>query len=141
MKFELHSVVPFEALDEKLIREYSSAAEGVIHIPQNFVFSIAIVSDEEIRKMNKQYRNKDKPTDVLSFRYDDNHGEIVLSADRIRAQAKEYGHSVEAEAAFNLIHGILHIQGWDHERSAEEAKEMSSLEKRIIELCGLEFAR
>lgn len=141
MKFELHTGVPFDALDEKSIEKYSSAAERVVDIPKDFLFSIAIVSDDEIQKMNKQYRKKDKPTDVLSFRYDDEHGEIVLSADRIHAQAEEYGHPVEAEAAFNLIHGILHILGWDHERSEEEATKMRALEIQIIKLCGLEFAR
>jgi probable rRNA maturation factor len=78
---------------------------------------------------------------VLSFRYDDDTAEIILSAQKIRAQAKEYGHTQKMEAAFLLVHGLLHTLGWDHERSAKEAKEMRDLEVTILRRCGIECAR
>lgn len=139
--FELHTTVPFRSLSRSEIQRTFRNTEKIVRIPQRFHFSVAIVSDRAIRKFNKEYRGKDKPTDVLSFRYTDDAGEIILSAQRIRAQAKEYGHTIQAEAVFLLVHGILHIMGWDHERSEKEARAMRQLEQRIIRLCGLAFAR
>lgn len=141
MTFELHKAVPFRYLTRPQAAKLFRAAEKVVDIPKSFLFSVAVVSDERIHEMNRIYRHKDKPTDVLSFRYDELTGEIILSADTIRAQATEFGHSIHVEAAFMLVHGILHVLGWDHERSAKEAREMRSLEHSILRLCGLAFAR
>ena len=141
MTHEVHDTVSFDALPHELVDTLFMKAGVVVDIPEQFNFSVAIVTDKEIQPMNKQYRGKDYPTDVLSFRYDEYSGEIVLSADRIRAQAEEFGHTPTVEAAFMLVHGILHIMGWDHERSEKEAKEMRQLEHQILRQCGLAFAR
>ncbi|MBI2411334.1 MAG: rRNA maturation RNase YbeY [Candidatus Kerfeldbacteria bacterium] len=141
MTFDIHRAVRFSALPTPLIRQLFRAAGKTVDIPASFHFSIAVVSDATIKIANQRYRHKNTPTDVLSFRYSDVSGEILLSADRIRAQAQAFGHTVQVEAAFMLVHGILHILGWDHERSAREAREMRQLEHTILRLCGLAFAR
>lgn len=139
--FELANTVQSSIYSEENIQHILAAASQVIDIPADFLFSIAIVSDDEIQPLNKQYRQKDYPTDVLSFRYDDESGEIIISDDRVREQATEYGNTLEEEGMFMIVHGILHIMGWDHERSIEEDKEQRELEVQILELCGLKCAR
>jgi rRNA maturation RNase YbeY len=106
--------------------------------------SLALVGDAEIRKLNAQYRGKDYATDVLSFPADDEFsapvhllGDVVISLDKTRAQAKERGRSVNEELAILLIHGIVHLLGYDHERSARDARIMARVERRIHRaLCG-----
>lgn len=141
MTYEVRKTVPLQALTRARIEELLSAVKKIIRVPRSFQLSIAVVSDKEIRQANRRYRGKDAPTDVLSFRYEEHLGEVLLSAPRIRAQAKEYGNSITEEAMFLLVHGILHIFGWDHERSAKEAREMRALEEKILHLCGLDCAR
>ncbi|MGL5041547.1 MAG: rRNA maturation RNase YbeY [Culicoidibacterales bacterium] len=108
--------------------------------------SILFVTDEEIKETNKQYRNKDAVTDVITFAFDDyddqiiyddipdaviSLGEILVSVDRMRAQAIEYGHSIKREFCFLLLHGFLHIQGYDH-LVTEDEKEMFALQEDIL---------
>jgi probable rRNA maturation factor len=128
-------------LTEELVQQLFDAAANTVDIPASLEWSIAIVSDQEIQAINKQYRQQDKPTDVLSFRYDDTTAEIVISAERVQAQAEEYGNTLKEESAWMVVHGILHSLGWDHERSEEEAKEQRALEVAILEQCGLKCAR
>lgn len=141
MIVEMNNTVGLRALPASLVRQLFSSAARTVCIPKQFHFSVGIITDRAIRDMNKTYRGKNTPTDVLSFRYDDQHGEIVISADRVRAQAREYGHAMRTEAAFLLVHGILHIMGWDHERSEKEAREMRGLEERTLRRCGFNYAR
>jgi probable rRNA maturation factor len=100
---------------------------------QDSELSILIVNDTKIRKLNAQYRNIDKPTDVLSFSQDDDSsekmdlhllGDVVVSAETAKRQAVEHQLVFTEELALLIIHGILHLNGLDHERSPEEAKEM-----------------
>ncbi len=100
---------------------------------QNSEISILLVTDAKIRKLNAQYRNIDKPTDVLSFPQDndgldelDIHllGDVVISVETAKRQAREHGHTFSEELTLLLIHGILHLTGLDHERSSKEAKQM-----------------
>jgi probable rRNA maturation factor len=100
---------------------------------QDSELSILIVNDAKIRKLNAQYRNIDKPTDVLSFAQEDDGmenmaphllGDIVVSAETAKRQAKEHQLAFTEELALLIIHGILHLQGLDHERSPGEAREM-----------------
>jgi probable rRNA maturation factor len=141
MKIEMNRTVAFPAVTNMLIRKIYKAAEQIISIPRNYTLSVAIVSNAAIQNMNRIYRKKNYPTDVLSFRYDEEHAEVVLSAQKIRSQAKEYGHSQKMEAAFLLVHGLLHTLGWDHERTAKEAKEMRAREEQILRRCGIDCAR
>ena len=105
--------------------------------------SLAIVGNTEIRKLNAEYRKRDYPTDVLSFPSDTVLptgrrvlGDVIISVDRAQEQAEERGRTLHEEIVTLLIHGILHLLGYDHERSAKEARSMARLEKKIYQkLC------
>jgi len=99
--------------------------------------SVLITDDEYIRELNRQYRDKDAPTDVLSFPLYDEDGEldeeelgdIVISLERAALQAEEYGHTLEREVAFLTAHSMLHLIGYDHEDSEDE---MFSKQEEIL---------
>ena len=84
--------------------------------------SILVTTNEEIQKINREYRNKDMPTDVISFAYNETEnfgeinmlGDIVISIDRVKEQSSEYGHSDKREFFYVLCHGMLHLLGYDH---------------------------
>lgn len=105
--------------------------------------SVALVDNAEIRKLNAKFRARDYPTDVLSFPVGDALppgvrllGDVVISVEKAKEQAKERRRSLSEEMALLLIHGIVHLLGYDHERSAKEARIMGRLEKKIYrELC------
>ena len=96
--------------------------------------SVAFVSPEEIHKLNKKYRKKDKPTDVLSFEkvsdFRDECAEIIICPAVVRENAKESRLSLKKELAKILIHGVLHALGYDHEKSEKDAALMG--EKEIL---------
>lgn len=95
--------------------------------------SIAFVSPQEIQKLNKQYRKKDKPTDVLSFEkvtsFKDEHSEVVICPFVVRQQAESSPLPLKKELAKTLIHGLLHVLGYDHEISAAEEIRMQEKER------------
>lgn len=141
-----------EALVEKVVQK---ALE--VEVEDDYEVSVSFVDNEEIKELNKQYRNKDAATDVLSFpllefeetEEDFNNeeeylqeemllGDIVISLERAQEQAGEYGHSFEREVAFLLVHGVLHLLGMDHE-TEEEEKEMQQKQEHILSL--LQIAR
>ncbi|MFH1894334.1 MAG: rRNA maturation RNase YbeY [Patescibacteria group bacterium] len=98
----------------------------------NLDISIALVNPSEIKNLNKKYRKKDKPTDVLSFTYKDSlgrspagkAGEIVICPQIIKENAERFGESFKKEMARVLIHGILHILGYDHKKDGAKVKKM-----------------
>lgn len=96
--------------------------------------SLLLTSDEIIKELNNQYRNKDKPTDVLSFPMEDKLmlGDIAISIDTAKKQAEEREIALEREVAFLFIHGLLHLLGYDHETSIEDEKEMFELQENIL---------
>lgn len=141
IEFEVNRTVALDELTDDLITQLFTAAQQNVTIPSALTYSIGIVDDDVIARLNEQYRHKRGPTDVLSFRYTDTTAEIVISAPRARQQAAELGHSVAQEAAWLLVHGILHTLGWDHERSKQEARDQRSKEIEILRLCGLDSAR
>lgn len=106
------------------------------------ILSCTIVDDAEIWKINREYRTVDRPTDVISFAYDDDSsdaeepfddlGEIVISLDTAKKQAAFYKHPVERELAFLFIHGFLHLCGYDHMKSEKDAEVMFDLQNRIL---------
>ena len=98
--------------------------------------TIAFVSDKSIHKLNREFRNVDKPTDVLSFPAEDetNLGDIAISVDTAAAQAKENGLTFEAEIAQLILHGLLHLSGYDHET---DNGEMNRLELRLRKKLGI----
>ena len=99
---------------------------------------LIFVDDKEIQELNKTYRQKDKPTDVLSFPLEDMPGmplgSIIISIDTAKKQAKEFGHSTEEEIKLLFIHGLLHLLGYDHEVDNGEMREK---EKEVIEKFSL----
>jgi probable rRNA maturation factor len=98
--------------------------------------SIAIVPDARIRALNRQYRRKDAPTDVLSFPADEpgTLGDIVIAAGVARRQAREAGHSLQTELRVLALHGLLHLLGYDHEH---DDGRMARLERRLRAKGGL----
>ena len=118
-------------------------------VHKSFEISISIVTDEEIRRINKEFRRIDKATDVLSFpqfdfsvvnpvESDENMllGDIIISIDKAKNQAEEYGHPLQRELAFLTAHSILHLLGYDHE-TQEEEKDMRLRQKNILLNAGI----
>ena len=114
--------------------------------------SVSFVDNEAIHKLNLEYREKDKPTDVLSFPMWekeelsdgsalDGHavtlGDIIISAEKAKSQAEEYGHSLEREICFLSVHSILHLLGYDHETSEEDEIYMKTKQEDVLVKIGL----
>lgn len=102
--------------------------------------SLILVDLDEIHRINKEYRGIDRPTDVISFEEDDEEdenylGDIFICIDKVYEQAKSYGHSNEREFAFLLIHGILHLSGYDHIEKEDEIK-MFAKQDEILNKLG-----
>lgn len=99
---------------------------------------LIVTSNEQIQKINKEYRDIDKPTDVLSFPYEEMPmaplGSIVISIDYVQNKAKEFGHSEDDEFTLLFIHGLLHLLGYDHECDNGEMREMEEKLIRKLEL-------
>ena len=120
----------------------------------NIYINIILTDPNNIRKTNKQYRNIDKETDVLSFPMFEKEeienlknsknlvpevlGDIMISVERVKKQAKEYGHSFERELAYMLVHGFYHLMGYDH---IEEEDKKQMREKEEIVLSKLRIVR
>ena len=132
-------------LEEAILK---AAAESLKYeeFDENCEISVSIVDNEEIRQINKQFRNIDRATDVLSFpmltfeegeeaEVNENDeiilGDIIISLERAREQAEEYGHSLKREVAFLTAHSMLHLLGYDHMEPEEEA-EMFGRQKEIL---------
>ncbi len=96
--------------------------------------SILLTDDDGIRGLNKRYRNIDRPTDVLSFPMDDPYmrGDIVVSLESVSAQAVEYSVSFDEELARLLVHGLLHLIGYDHVIGGRQAKKMKDKEGELL---------
>lgn len=139
--------------EEKLIKEVvSRVLEEEKVLPEVDVY-ITLTNNEEIHKINKEYRDVDRPTDVLSFpMYERDEiaglkndtddeiekilGDIIVSIEKVREQAEEYGHSFERELAYLVTHGMLHLLGYDH--MIEEEKEvMRKREEEILETLNI----
>lgn len=115
-------------------------------LSESGILSVVLVNNKEIQKLNKQWRDKDYATDVLSFPMNldlDSAGEgvplelgeLVISVEKAREQSEEYAHSFERELCFLFVHGCLHILGFDHMNTAEE-KDMFARQEAILQKCG-----
>ncbi|MGD6841293.1 rRNA maturation RNase YbeY [Bacillus infantis] len=113
--------------------------------------SVTFVTNDRIQEINREYRDKDKPTDVISFAMEELGegeteiagegiprvlGDIIISIQRTEEQAGEYGHTFERELGFLAVHGFLHLLGYDHETDEEE-REMFGRQKDILDEYGL----
>ena len=97
--------------------------------------SILLTDDDGIRGLNKKYRGIDRPTDVLSFSLDDSYmlGDIVISLERVSVQAKDYCVSFDEELSRLLLHGLLHLLGYDHVTGGRQAKLMKDKEGELLD--------
>lgn len=86
--------------------------------------SIVFVKPDKIKELNKKYRKKNRPTDVLSFKYNNNLGEIVICPEVVKKNSEKFDSNFKKESAKVLIHGILHLFGFNHEVSKRKAREM-----------------
>jgi len=97
--------------------------------------SIVLVKPAAIKKLNQKYRKKNQPTDVLSFKGDESLaelGEIVICPEEVKKNAKKFNLSLKKELSFVLIHGILHLLGYNHEGAKKEAEKMKEKEKYYL---------
>ena len=101
--------------------------------------SVVFLSSVKMQKINKQFRNLNKPTDILSFASIDPQslGELLLCIDVLKKQAKSQKHSLRLEISYMLIHGILHLLGYDHEISLNEEKLMFRIQDRCFKKLSL----
>jgi len=143
-------IATIEKVVEHCVKDFSKKCNHKIAV------SVIIVDNEEMRLINMQNRNIDRPTDVLSFPMfeidpfseefpemeldlDTGYvllGDIAVSAELTHQQAQEYGHSFHREIGFLISHGVFHMLGYDHE-SPEDEKRMMSLQEEVLSLLGL----
>ena len=133
--------------NEEVIERVCQEAALVYGLGPNAEIIILLCHNEYIHELNKQYRDIDRPTDVLSFALNEGEedgydgpdtallGDIVISLDKVQEQADEYGHSFERELAYLTIHGMLHILGYDHMEPDDKA-EMRKEEEFILTRLG-----
>ena len=116
-----------KVFDELYIRIFKH-----LKLDGEFMTDVSIVNNEDIHVINREYRNVDRPTDVISFAFQDEEsekelkggpislGEIIISYEKAEEQAKEYGHSLLREMSFLFTHGMLHLLGYDHMKKEDE---------------------
>lgn len=136
---------------QKLLEKGLSAVLSLCDESDEAEVSLSLVTDDQIRQLNRDYRGIDRPTDVLSFALKEDNpqdpqvfgvqdnllGDIVISVERAQCQADEYGHSFERELLYLAIHGILHLLGYDHE-TEEERVTMRTKEEEVLDFLGLQ---
>ncbi|MFC0233182.1 rRNA maturation RNase YbeY [Vagococcus entomophilus] len=148
---ETEKLVGKQIEDIENILEFSAS---YLSLPKNTEMSVTFMDNQKIQEINRKYRDKDAPTDVISFALEEtgegelpvffdeemeiprNLGDIMISIERAQEQAEEYGHSFERELGFLAIHGFLHINGYDH-MTEEEETVMFSLQRKILDAYGL----
>ena len=145
----INKVKGFEVKEfRKDFKSIVKEAKKILDIDNNLAFSVTLCKSEYIAKLNKEYRNIDKETDVLSFAIEDDSdeddlldmldfvgareiGDIIINLDRVESQANEYGHSQRREMCFLFTHGLLHLLGYDH-MNKEDEKEMFKYQEEIL---------
>ena len=146
--------VPTEEIKE--IENLLQFAAGFLEIAEDTEMSVTFTDNAGIQVINRDYRGKDMPTDVISFALEDegedelpiifddeelaelprNLGDLIISTERAAEQAFEYGHTLEREMGFLAVPGFLHLTGYDH-MEPEDEKEMFGLQKEILDAYGL----
>ncbi|GAB7232290.1 rRNA maturation RNase YbeY [Facklamia hominis] len=140
-----------------LLKGLINLASKKLEVNPHSEVDISIVDNERIQQLNRDFRNKDQATDVLSFALNEGEewleldsfieleecpqiaphlGDIIISIERAKEQAIEYGHSIDRELGFLAVHGFLHLNGFDHQ-TAEEEKEMFALQDEVLKEYGL----
>ncbi|KRM91025.1 rRNA maturation RNase YbeY [Liquorilactobacillus cacaonum] len=139
-----------------LVKNVLDYAGKYINLPDDTEMSVTLMDNERIHEINKQYRGVDKPTDVISFAIEEesdddlpiilpddedfdvpkNIGDIMVSMDKVKEQAEYLEHSEERELGFLVVHGFLHLNGYDHMRKEDE-EVMFGLQREILDAYGL----
>ena len=127
----------FNETNVDLTKELQELQELLVNIAKderldNILFNVIIIDNSRIRELNREYRNIDRETDVISFALEDDKtfnleeirilGDIYISVDKAKSQALEYGHSFKRELSFLAVHGFLHLLGYDHVEKDDEEK-------------------
>ncbi len=140
----------FNETKEELTNELEIVHKVLIHGLEKLkideaIFNIIIVNNDYIHKLNKDYRNIDRETDVITFALEDDQtfnpevrilGDVYISIDKAKSQSIEYGHSLLRELCFLSVHGMLHLLGYDH-MNKEDEKIMFSLQEEILDEMGI----
>ena len=131
-----------EELDDELKKVHEVLIHGLKKIKiDEAIFNVIIVYNDYIHKLNKDYRNIDRETDVITFALEDDKtfnpdirilGDVYISIDKAKSQSVEYGHSLLRELAFLAVHGMLHLLGYDHMNKDDE-KVMFTLQEEILD--------
>ncbi len=135
---------------EQLIEQCTRAALEEEQIPEDAQVSVTLVDNDTIRELNREHRDIDRATDVLSFPLGDDDsfdtdpdtgaillGDIVISLERAQEQAAEYGHSYRREVAFLITHSLFHLLGYDHVNGEEEEKLMFGKQEKVLQKLGI----
>jgi len=146
----MNTTISFEpetlTIDEKIFSELLRAADvvGEIYGVENCELSITLTDDKNIHAMNKKFRDVDRATDVLSFAFRESDepeiigtgfeilGDVIISLERAKVQAEEFGHTFLREIIFLEVHGLLHLLGYDHMQD-DERQEMEAEQRFIME--------
>ncbi|MDI7740801.1 rRNA maturation RNase YbeY [Lysinibacillus fusiformis] len=135
----------------ELVEKLLQHAADYLSIEDGSEVSITFVTNEKIHEINREYRDKDQPTDVISFALEEMGegeveivgegiprilGDIIISTDRTKEQADDFGHSFERELGFLAVHGFLHLLGYDH-MTEEDEKVMFGKQDEILSSYGL----
>ncbi|MFW6272597.1 MAG: rRNA maturation RNase YbeY [bacterium] len=124
-----------DASYEPIIKDILATAYDYLELEKDMIINIILTDNDTTHQLNHQFRGLDKATDVLSFEnleMEDEIGDVFISIDKTKSQAKTYGHSFERELAFLTLHGFLHCMGYDH-LNEEDELEMFSLQDKIME--------
>ena len=143
--FEIFNNTDKEINELEKLKEYMGFVVDRLEISEG-IFNIIFVSNDEIHEINREFRNTDRVTDVISFALEDNEeeafkefrllGDIYIAIDVAYDQAIEYNHSREREVCFLATHGLLHLLGYDH-MTVEEEKEMFGKQEELLEEFGI----
>ena len=133
--------------NKRLYKKIFKTTLNLLEIEGRSEVNVIIINNKEIKAISKQYKKKDKATDVLSFPSDwqelknqigyNMFGDIFISHEKVTAQAKKFGHSEKREWGYLFVHGLLHLIGYDHLNKKDE-KEMNGLAKMIMTKVGVE---
>lgn len=139
----LELAVPADGLNVSALSALAERVMGGEGVAEGTSLAILVTGDDEVREMNRQFLGIDEPTDVLSFPDEADDfvqgiseevllGDIAIALPTATRQADEAGHSLDAEVAHLLVHGILHLCGYDHEQGGEEEARMRSREEHYL---------
>lgn len=152
IEFEFTNHTNENKYDQNYFHSIAKVIFSHLKLDDYFIFDLSLVSLDTIHKINKEYRNIDRPTDVISFAFEDefigenkiirvqgmprNLGEIIICVDKCKEQAKEFGHSEDREMSFLFTHGLLHLLGYDHMNENDE-NIMFKIQDEIMDILKL----